>query len=78
MRDNWEWGGAALAVGDRHRERDTEGGSSMETHKPSSLAGAGYNAVHSDKSVSVWHHFSGNACKGSNTGLVGHSSIFIC
>lgn len=31
--------------GGRHRERERkrEGGGSMETHKPSSLAGAGYN-----------------------------------
>lgn len=46
MRDNWERGGgegAALGA-DRKREREKkEGGNSMETHKPSSLAGAGYN-----------------------------------
>lgn len=45
----------------------------METHEPSSLAGAGYNATQSDESVSVSHHFSGNGCEGSNMGLVGHS-----
>lgn len=46
----------------------------METHEPSSLAGAGYNATQLDESVSISHHFSGNGCKGSNMGLVGHSS----
>ena len=50
MRDNWERGGGEGAAlwADRKRERERErekkeGGSSMETHKPSSLAGAGYN-----------------------------------
>lgn len=27
----------------KEREKEREGGSSVETHKPSSLAGAGYN-----------------------------------
>lgn len=49
----------------------------METHEPSSLAGAGYNATQSDESVSISHHFAGNGCKGSNMGLVGHSSTLI-
>lgn len=48
MRDNWERGGAAPEeeeVGDGEGDGESEGGSSMETHKPSSLAGAGYNAT---------------------------------
>lgn len=37
MRDNWELGCREGA------DREKEGGSSVETHKVSSLAGAGYN-----------------------------------
>lgn len=36
MRDNWDWGGGEGAATE-------SGGGSLETHKPSSLAGAGYN-----------------------------------
>lgn len=50
MRDNWERGGAApeeeeVGVVMGRRIGGGEGASSMETHKPSSLAGAGYNAT---------------------------------
>ena len=55
MRDNWRWGGAAPGLEGGSREltqrkkaTEREGGSSMETHKPSSLAGAGYNATQKD------------------------------
>jgi len=42
MRDNWE-GGGGMHWGRGLTERERERRSSVETHKPSSLAGAGYN-----------------------------------
>lgn len=42
MRDNWEGGAGG---GEANGGGGGEEGSSMETHKPSSLAGAGYNAT---------------------------------